>query len=55
MAEEFPKLYEPGLYEKKTYERWTAADAFAAVPDGRAGRYVIMMPQIGRASCRERV
>jgi len=44
MAEEFPKLYEPGLFEKRTYERWQSADAFAAVPDGRAGRYVIMMP-----------
>ncbi|MDD8026966.1 MAG: class I tRNA ligase family protein, partial [Acidobacteriota bacterium] len=44
MAEEFPKLYEPGLYEKQTYEHWLQADAFAAVPDGRAGRYVIMMP-----------
>jgi valyl-tRNA synthetase len=44
MAEEIPKVYESGLYEKRTYERWQAADAFAAVPDGRAGRYVIMMP-----------
>ena len=44
MAEEFPKLYEPAQYERRIYERWLAADAFAAVPDGRAGRYVIMMP-----------
>ncbi len=44
MSEEIPKIYEPGLYEKKTYEKWLAADAFAAVPDGRARRYVIMMP-----------
>ncbi|MCX6559418.1 MAG: valine--tRNA ligase [Candidatus Aminicenantes bacterium] len=44
MADEIPKIYEPGLYEKKTYERWMAADAFAAIPDGRAERYVIMMP-----------
>ncbi|MHB8054943.1 MAG: class I tRNA ligase family protein [Candidatus Aminicenantales bacterium] len=44
MADEFPKLYEPALYERRIYERWLEADAFAAVPDGRAGRYVIMMP-----------
>jgi valyl-tRNA synthetase len=44
MADEIPKLYEPALYERRIYERWLEADAFAAVPDGRAGRYVIMMP-----------
>lgn len=44
MADDFPKLYEPAQYEKRIYDRWTAADAFAAVPDGRADRYVIMMP-----------
>jgi valyl-tRNA synthetase len=44
MAEEIPKLYEPALYERRIYDRWLSADAFAAVPDGRADRYVIMMP-----------
>ncbi len=44
MADEISKLYEPAQYEKRVYEKWLAADAFAAVPDGRADRYVIMMP-----------
>ena len=44
MPDEIPKLYEPGKYETAIYERWLAADAFAAVPDGRRDRYVIMMP-----------
>ncbi len=44
MPEEISKLYEPALHEKRVYEKWRAADAFAAVPDGRANRYVIMMP-----------
>jgi len=44
MSDEIPKLYEPDKYEPAVYARWLAADAFAAVPDGRAGRYVIMMP-----------
>ena len=44
MADEISKLYEPGQHEKRVYDRWFAADAFAAVPDGRADRYVIMMP-----------
>ncbi len=44
MAEEISKHYEPGQHEKKIYERWLEADAFAAVPDDRADRYVIMMP-----------
>ena len=44
MADEISKLYEPAQHEKRVYEKWLAADAFAAVPDGRADRYVIMMP-----------
>ena len=44
MPDEIPKLYEPAKYETAIYERWLAADAFAAVPDGRRDRYVIMMP-----------
>jgi len=46
MADEISKLYEPKAHEKRVYDRWFEADAFAAVPDGRGGdrRYVIMMP-----------
>ncbi|MBM3293151.1 MAG: valine--tRNA ligase [Candidatus Aminicenantes bacterium] len=46
MADEISKLYEPKAHEKRVYDRWLAADAFAAVPDGRGWdrRYVIMMP-----------
>jgi len=44
MPEEIPKLYEPGKTEAEICARWLAADAFAALPDGRANRYVIMMP-----------
>jgi valyl-tRNA synthetase len=44
MSDEIPKLYEPGKYETPIYKRWLEADAFAAVPDGRRDRYVIMMP-----------
>ena len=43
MAEEIPKLYEPAPCTAPS-RRWLEADAFAAVPDGRANRYVIMMP-----------
>jgi valyl-tRNA synthetase len=44
MPEELPKQYEPGRHEAAVYKKWLASDAFAAVPDGRANRYVIMMP-----------
>ena len=44
MPEEIPKLYEPKKYEALISGRWLEADAFAAVPDGRESRYVIMMP-----------
>jgi valyl-tRNA synthetase len=44
MPDEIPKLYEPRTYEADVYKKWLAADAFAAVPDDRASRYVIMMP-----------
>jgi valyl-tRNA synthetase len=44
MADEISKLYEPAQHEKRIYEKWLAADAFAAIPDGRADRYVVMMP-----------
>ena len=44
MPDEIPKLYEPQKYEALISRRWLEADAFAAVPDGRDNRYVIMMP-----------
>ena len=44
MPEEIPKRYEHKQYETQIYARWLAADAFAAVPDGRQNSYVIMMP-----------
>jgi len=44
MPEELPKQYEHKNYEASITERWLEADAFAAVPDGRDARYVIMMP-----------
>ena len=44
MPEELPKQYEPGRHEAAVYKSWLDADAFAAVPDGRDRRYVIMMP-----------
>jgi len=44
MFEELPKLYDHKLHEGPIAKRWLEADAFAAVPDLRADRYVIMMP-----------
>src|SRR5688572_24323388 len=44
MPIEIPKQYEPSTIEPRVYERWLAAKAFAAVPDARQQRYVIMMP-----------
>jgi len=44
MPEEITKHYDHLKYEKLIYQRWLEADAFAAVPDERADRYVIMMP-----------
>ena len=44
MFEDLPKLYDPRLHEAPVSRRWLEADAFAAVPDRRARRYVIMMP-----------
>lgn len=44
MASDLPKQYEPSSIEQRIYERWLAARAFAAVPDARTQRYVIMMP-----------
>jgi valyl-tRNA synthetase len=44
MQNALPKQYEPAAIEQRTYERWLAAKAFAAFPDARPQRYVIMMP-----------
>ena len=44
MASDIPKQYEPSTIEQPIYDRWLAAKAFAASPDERTQRYVIMMP-----------
>jgi len=44
MPEDIPKHYDHQKYEALIYKRWLEADAFAAVPDDRKNRYVIMMP-----------
>jgi valyl-tRNA synthetase len=44
MPEDIPKHYDHQKFESLIYKRWLAADAFAAIPDGRKNRYVIMMP-----------
>jgi valyl-tRNA synthetase len=44
MASELPKQYEPSTIEQHIYDRWLATRAFAAFPDDRLQRYVIMMP-----------
>ena len=44
MASELPKQYEPSTIEQRISDRWLAAKAFAAFPDDRLQRYVIMMP-----------
>ena len=38
------KRYDAQSVEQRSTERWLAADAFAAVPDDRENRYVVMMP-----------
>lgn len=45
-SSELPKAYGPAAVERAVTERWVAADAFAAHPDGRPPerRYVVMMP-----------
>ena len=44
MENELPKQYAPASIEPIIYQRWLTAKAFAAVPDERERRYVIMMP-----------
>ena len=42
--EPLPTRYEHATAEREATERWTAERAFSATPDGREGRYVVMMP-----------
>ncbi|MCY4375203.1 MAG: class I tRNA ligase family protein, partial [Spirochaetaceae bacterium] len=42
--EPLPTRYEHATAEREATERWTAAGAFSATPDGRERRYVVMMP-----------
>ncbi len=44
MPEDIPKHYDHQKYEALIYKHWLEADAFAAIPDHRKNRYVIMMP-----------
>jgi len=44
MTDELSKTYEPSQIEEQVHDLWTLAEAFAAIPDERENRYVIMMP-----------
>lgn len=44
MSTELPPKYEPQTLEKQVTQRWLADKAFAALPDDRENRYVVMMP-----------
>ncbi len=44
MSRELPKQYDPASVEEEIYSRWISRKAFAASPDDREERYVIMMP-----------
>jgi len=44
MSSELATRYESNEIEARIHQRWLDADAFAATPDGRTDRYVIMMP-----------
>ncbi len=44
MKKELATVYNPVAIEKPIYERWLTKKAFAAIPDEREQRYVIMMP-----------
>ncbi len=44
MQTELPKQYDPASIEGPITERWLETKAFAAHPDSRENRYVIMMP-----------
>ncbi|MAE76076.1 MAG: valine--tRNA ligase, partial [Planctomycetes bacterium] len=42
--EQLSTRYDPAGIQGPVYQRWLERDAFAAVPDERADRYVVMMP-----------
>ncbi|MFY9343116.1 MAG: valine--tRNA ligase [Planctomycetota bacterium] len=44
MSTELPPKYEPQTLEPQVTALWLASKAFAATPDARADRYVVMMP-----------
>ncbi|MBX3465100.1 MAG: valine--tRNA ligase, partial [Planctomycetes bacterium] len=44
MSTELPPKYDPQTLEPAVTGRWLAAKAFAAFPDARQERYVVMMP-----------
>jgi valyl-tRNA synthetase len=44
MRSELSKQYAPASIEPIIYQRWLTAKAFAAIPDERERRYVVMMP-----------
>ena len=44
MTTDLPKQYDPASVEEEIYSRWLSRKAFAAAPDDREERYVIMMP-----------
>ncbi len=44
MEQELATQYDPSSIESDVYRRWLEARTFAARPDGRQARYVIMMP-----------
>ena len=44
MSTELPQKYEPQTLEPQVTQRWLANRAFAALPDDRQNRYVVMMP-----------
>ena len=44
MSTELPDRYDPQALEPAVTQRWLDAQAFAATPDERDDRYVVMMP-----------
>lgn len=44
MRKELPTVYDHAAVEPAVYDRWLTNKAFAAIPDHREQRYVIMMP-----------
>ena len=44
MKKELTTVYDHTVIEKTIYDRWLSRETFAAIPDGRKNRYVIMMP-----------